>query len=30
MAPAPVLDRINSLLEDNGQMLINERGLVDG
>ena len=28
--PAAVLDRINSLLEPNGKLLINERGLVNG
>lgn len=28
--PSAVLDRINSLLEPNGKLLINERGLVDG
>lgn len=28
--PAAVLDRINSLLEPGGQLLINERGLVNG
>ena len=30
LCPAAVLDRINSLLEPNGSLLINERGLVDG